>query len=222
MSENLQLSKEVYARLEDVAKRIESVTGKKPSIDQVVLTLIDVYSKGPTIEAGRIDMIIDIWDKVQNLEKRVAKLEESRGQTAAQLQTVAKHEVVAQAQPVRQPVVVTPKPVVQQAMTERAAAPTQDKFMEFMQSVVVYPMDKLRKSREQIDKMVKEGTFEVMSVGGQEILIYKPMLQEFIKKLPIPIADKQKLSQKERRLLETLSSAGLVFEDAVTGNIREA
>jgi len=212
----------VYSRLEDVAKRIESVTGKKPNIDQVIMTLIDVYSKGPTIEAGRIDMLIDIWDKVQNLEKRVAKLEQPQSQTTVSPQPATRHDAVSQTQPTRQPVVVAPKPVLQQTVADKSAAPTQDKFMEFMQSVVAYPMDKLRKSREQIDKMVKEGTFEIMSVGGQEILIYKPTLQEFLKKLPFPISDKQKLTQKERRLLETLSSAGLVFEDAVTGNIREA
>lgn len=224
MSENLTVSREVAQKLQEIKKTMETLLGKQLTIDQVLVTLIDVYTKGASIEPGRIDMLIDIWDKLQELEKRVSALEQRQAEPAEaqpkQEQPQRPQEKVA-SQPQREtrtPPVVAPK-VVQPAQPAPERQ-TQDSFLKFLEDVVVYPLSKIRKPREQIDRLAKENLVSIMSVGGEELLVHMPSYQAFLKKLPIPIADKQKLSPRERRLLETLSQAGLVYEDATSGMIR--
>lgn len=231
MSENLVVSREVMQRLQDVKRAMESLLGREVTFDQVLVALIDVYTKGGNIEPGRIDMLIDIWDRLQALEKRVSALEQQKKAVPAEPQPAheppskisEKPQTQAQTKTVAapQPTVITPKPVqpVQTAQPTHERQ-TQDNFLKFIEDVVVYPLSKIRKPREQIDRLVKENLVTIMSVGGEELLVHMPSYQAFLKKLPIPIAEKQKLSPRERRLLETLSEAGLVYEDATTGMIR--
>jgi len=231
MSDSLTVSREVLLRLQDVKRSMESLLGKEVSLDQVLIALIDVYTKGATIDAGRIDMLIDIWDKLQNLEKRVSLLEQSKTQTSGA--AIEEHHTPEQAttpsekpspqaqRGIKQPSpVITPKPVQPAPQSYERTSQQQDSFLKFIEDVVVYPLDKIRKPREQIDKLIKENVVSIMSVGGQELLVHLPSYQAFLKKLPIPISDKQKLSQRERKLLQTLSDAGLVYEDATTGLIK--
>ncbi|PSO06968.1 hypothetical protein B9Q04_13330 [Candidatus Marsarchaeota G2 archaeon BE_D] len=232
MSENLAISKEVLSRLGDVKKAMESLLGREVSFDQVLVALIDVYTKGGSIEAGRIDMLIDMWEKLQSLEKRVGVLERLQTQ-GVEHQEVQPKAVEAAAKPLDKPrqlsqrevrstpQVITPKPVQPAtSISEKQPQSQQDSFLRFLEDVVVYPLDKIRKPREQIEKLMKENIVSIMSVGGEELLVHTPSYQAFLKKLPIPISEKQKLSQRERKLLETLSEAGLIYEDATTGLIR--
>ena len=232
MSENLAVSKEVLSRLNDVKKAMESLLGREVSFDQVLVALIDVYSKGGSIEAGRIDMLIDMWEKLQSLEKRVSALERLQTQSAErqEAQTKAMEAIAKPSDKPHQlsqrevrstPQVITPKPVQPAtSISEKQPQSQQDSFLRFLEDVVVYPLDKIRKPREQIEKLMKENIVSIMSVGGEELLVHTPSYQAFLKKLPIPISEKQKLSQRERKLLETLSEAGLIYEDATTGLIR--
>ncbi|MEM0271134.1 MAG: hypothetical protein QW514_01125 [Thermoprotei archaeon] len=231
MSENLAISKDVASRLSDVKKAMESLLGRELSFDQVILALIDVYIKGSTIEAGRIDMLVDMWDKLQSLEKRVSTLEKLTQEKPEQ-ETQPRHvehipktpekprqQVQGEIKTVTQ--VVTPKPVQPAPLTpERQSQTQQDNFLRFLEDVVVYPLDKIRKPREQLDRLIKDNVVSIIIVGGQELIVHTPSYQAFLKRLPIPIAEKQKLSQRERKLLETLSEAGLILEDATTGLIR--
>ena len=231
MSENLAVSKEVLSRLNDVKKAMESLLGREVSFDQVLVALIDVYSKGGSIEAGRIDMLIDMWEKLQSLEKRVSALERLQTQSAErqEAQTKAMEAIAKPSDKPHQPSqrevrptpqVITPKPVQPAtSVSEKQPQSQQDSFLRFLEDVVVYPLVKIRKPREQIEKLMKENVVS-MSVGGEELLVHTPSYQAFLKKLPIPISEKQKLSQRERKLLETLSEAGLIYEDATTGLIR--
>ncbi len=232
MSENLVVSKEVLSRLGDVKKAMESLLGREVSFDQVLVALIDVYTKGGSIEAGRIDMLIDMWEKLQSLEKRVSTLERLQTQSVERqeaqprsVETTTKAPERAHQPPQREvrptPQVITPKPVQPaSSISEKQPQSQQDSFLRFLEDVVVYPLDKIRKPREQIEKLMKENIVSIMSVGGEELLVHTPSYQAFLKKLPIPISEKQKLSQRERKLLETLSEAGLIYEDATTGLIR--
>lgn len=224
MSETLTVSKEVLQRLQEVKKTMESLLGKEVTFDQVLVALIDVYTKGGGIEPGRIDMLIDIWDRLQNLEKRVSNLEQQRlPRTEQPVEAQPKQQAKAPEKPAAQTqakppsLVVAPKPVQPPSTPERQP---QDSFLKFIEDVVVYPLSKIRKPREQIDKLVKENLVSIMNVGGEELLVHMPSYQAFLKKLPIPIAEKNKLSQRERKLLETLSEAGLVYEDATSGLIK--
>jgi hypothetical protein len=261
MTENIQLSPQVVNRLRAVADGMAVERGRTPTIEEVIVALLEVYSKGNVADPARIDMLIDVWDKLTKLEARVSEIEHARGIGASSSRTSQPQYPSAAAGSSTQPVPASsrvhsqlpsaeaplPKSVVavpragvvspssspvpaaagaprvqlQPKSDSKEQSPTGDKFLEFMQSVVVYPMEKIRKPREQINAEIKAGTFEVMEVGGSELLIYKPALQEFSKKLPLPIADKAKLTQKERKLLETLSTAGLIFEDSSKGQIRE-
>ncbi len=230
MSENLSISREVLSKLSEIKKTMESVLGRELTFDQVLVALIDVYTKGQNLEAGRIDMLVEMWEGLQKLERRVSALERLQlphaeaavESTPKPLETAPSSSEKQSPQPQKEvkptPQVVTPKPV-QQAVPAVEKQP-QDNFLKFLEDVVIYPLDKIRKPREQIDRLIKENIVSVMTVGGQELLVHNQSYQNFLKKLPIPLSDKQKLSPRERKLLETLSEAGLIYEDVTTGKIQ--
>ncbi|PSN84603.1 hypothetical protein B9Q13_05180 [Candidatus Marsarchaeota G2 archaeon ECH_B_SAG-G16] len=225
MSVNIQISKEVHGKLEEIAKNIESLTGKRPSIEQVLVALIEVYTKSANVDPSRIDMLIDVWGRLDSLEKRIEKLEKESSSQQVQEQPVKATQIEAAKKSKQEsgtPVVAVPtKPVTQKQETQKGQEQPKDRFLEFMQNVFVYPLDKLRKPRDQIEKLVKEKQIEIMTVNGQELVVYRPAIDQLLKKLPIPLSEKQKLEPKERRLLDTLRDAGIVVEDAVSGKIRE-
>jgi len=99
--------------------------------------------------------------------------------------------------------------------------PRHDRFVEFMKDVVVYPMDKIKVSRERIEKLVFDGILDVIHAAGKAYLVYKPKLEEFLNKLPLPVDDVKKLSKEEAKLLELLKNAALVYHDAATKTIRK-
>ncbi|MCL5788362.1 MAG: hypothetical protein M1357_00935 [Candidatus Marsarchaeota archaeon] len=281
MGRKLELSDELASRIDQAAKRIESALGKKPSDEEVLAALLEVYFRNEAADDAKTDMFIQLWDKVSALEKRVGRIEDAATRSMQSFKTVntpqptsktseggvgastpqsptpvtpskaaAPHDSDKKREPGVQSVKpsataspasaasASPGPVAGSAVTPRvvqnrpvSASPppaiksdieqNQDRFMAFMESVVVYPIEKLRKPRAQIDKMVEEGKFEVMTVGGQEVLIHKEILNEFVNKLPIPLNEKDGLSAKELKVLETLRSAGLVVEDKISGKIKE-
>ena len=99
--------------------------------------------------------------------------------------------------------------------------PKHDRFIEFMKDVVVYPMDKIKVSRERIEKLVFDGVLDIIHAAGRAYLVYKPKLEEFLNKLPLPLDEVKKLSKEEAKLLELLKNAALVYHDAATKTIRK-
>lgn len=99
--------------------------------------------------------------------------------------------------------------------------PKHDRFIEFMKDVVVYPMDKIKVSRERIEKLVFDGVLDIVHAAGKAYLVYKPKLEEFLNKLPLPLDEVKKLSKEEAKLLELLKNAALVYHDAATKTIRK-
>jgi len=99
--------------------------------------------------------------------------------------------------------------------------PKHDRFIEFMKDVVVYPMDKIKVSRERIEKLVFDGVLDIIHAAGKAYLVYKPKLEEFLNKLPLPLDEVKKLSKEEAKLLELLKNAALVYHDAATKTIRK-
>lgn len=99
--------------------------------------------------------------------------------------------------------------------------PKHDRFIEFMKDVVVYPMDKIKVSRERIEKLVFDGVLDIVHASGKAYLVYKPKLEEFLNKLPLPLDEVKKLSKEEAKLLELLKNAALVYHDAATKTIRK-
>ncbi len=97
-----------------------------------------------------------------------------------------------------------------------------NKFVGFIKDVVVYPLDKIRTSKEKIERYINEGIFKIIHAAGRSYLVYKPKLLELWNKLPIPKDKVKELSKEEQKLLEVLKNAGLVYEDGVTKSIRKA
>jgi uncharacterized membrane protein len=222
MSVDVKIGGEVYRKLDELGKQIERITGKAPTIDEILIILIESYSRA-NVDPSRLDLLIDVWDRLAQLDRRVERLESLSGAARQQPPRVEvqqrearqqkQQEVVAQKPPVAAPM----QPVMQKA----AAPPEKDRFLEFMQNLAVYPLEKIRKPREQIDKLVSQNILEIKTVSGQEVVIYKPYIQELLKKLPLPIAEKEKLNPKEKRVLETLREAGEIVEDSISATIRE-
>jgi len=96
-----------------------------------------------------------------------------------------------------------------------------DKFVEFIKDVIVYPLDKIRASKDKINKYVSEGIFKIIYASGKAYLIYNPKLQELWGKLPIPKDKVKELSKEEQKLLEVLKNAGLVYEDGITRSLKK-
>lgn len=222
MSIDVKISNEVYRKLDELGKQIERITGKAPTVDEVLIILIESYSKA-NVDPSRLDLLIDVWDRLAQLDRRVERLESLSGSgkqqpSRAELQQrEAKPPKLQEAVVQKTPVAAPMQPVVQKT----APSPEKDRFLEFMQNLAVYPLEKIRKPREQVDKLVSQNILEIKTVSGQEVVVYKPYIQELLKKLPLPISEKEKLNPKEKRVLETLREAGEIVEDSISGTIRE-
>lgn len=105
-------------------------------------------------------------------------------------------------------------------VTTRYKTKVQDKFVEFMKDVIVYPMERIRAPKDKVERLVHEGYFEVIYSSGKSYLVYKPKLEEFLRKLPLPKSKVKDLSREEQKLLEVLKGAALVYEDVATRSIR--
>jgi len=106
--------------------------------------------------------------------------------------------------------------------TRRGAAKAKhNRFIEFMKDVVVYPMDRIKVSRERVERLIYDGVLDIIYAAGKAYLVYKPKLNEFLSKLPLPLDEVKKLSREEVKLLEVLKSAALVYQDVTTKTIKK-
>lgn len=96
-----------------------------------------------------------------------------------------------------------------------------NRFVEFMKDVVVYPMDRIKVSRERVERLIYDGVLDIIYAAGKAYLVYKPKLNEFLDKLPLPLDEVKKLSKEEAKLLEILKSAALVYQDVTTKTIKK-
>ncbi len=96
-----------------------------------------------------------------------------------------------------------------------------NRFVEFMKDVVVYPMDRIKVSRERVERLIYDGVLDIIYAAGKAYLVYKPKLNEFLNKLPLPLDEVKKLSREEVKLLEVLKSAALVYQDVTTKTIKK-
>ena len=137
------------------------------------------------------ELLIELWDRIDKVESEIERLRYE----IEELKSTIKHKAV------------TPH--------------KEEKFLEFLKNMIVYPLDRIRKSRRVIERLVHEGIVEIIEASNRTYIVYKPKKDEFLKKLPIPLEEVKNLPERERRLVEVLKSAALIYEDAITRTLRE-
>ena len=150
------------------------------------------------------ELLIQIWDRLDRVESEILKIKSEVDSLKALTEV---HE-----KPLQPPV---PR------VKEEAKEIRRDKFLEFLRDMIVYPLDKIRKPRHVIERLVSEGIVEIIEASNRSYIVYKPKKDEFLKKLPMPLDEVRKLSGRERQLVEVLKNAALVYEDAITKTLRE-
>ncbi len=198
MDKNVSLSKRTYALLENIRRMLE-MRGNKLSHDEIIFEALSLYKKiGLT---GVEEMLLAVWSRLDEIDKKIMELEnELKSSISAITPQIPKVRGEAEAK-----------------IEERES---ESRFLEFMKDVVVYPLNRIRKKREAIEKIIYQGLLTIVEVGGQRYLIYKPKLDMLMARLPLSIDKVKELSDREKQLVNILKAAGILYEDAKTRSIR--